>query len=218
MQHYHYVYKITNLLDGKIYIGKHSTSKIDDEYMGSGLLLNRAIKKYGIENFKKEIIQFFDTSDEAFLFEKSLVTEDFVKSNETYNMTTGGNGGWYAANHGDEKIIKANKAKAGSIAFFKCWQNPEFRKNTSLRVAERNRQYFKEGKFKAPDWTGKTHREETKEKIGKANAISQLGEKNSQYGTCWVHSLEEKVSKKIKKEELEQWLSQGWIKGRKFNF
>jgi hypothetical protein len=218
MQQYHYVYKITNLLDGKIYIGKHSTSKIDDEYMGSGLLLNRAIKKYGVENFKKEIIQFFDTSEEAFECEKDLVTEDFVMSNETYNMTTGGNGSWHSCNRFDDPKTIENRRKAGSISLKNRWQDPERRKKMIEQIAERNRQQFKEGRRKAPDWTGKTHQEETKEKIGKANAISQLGEKNSQYGTCWIHSLEEKISKKIKKEELEQWLSQGWIKGRKFNF
>lgn len=218
MQQYHYVYKITNLLNGKIYIGKHSTSKIDDEYMGSGLLLDRAIKKHGIENFKKEIIQFFDTSEDAFLFEKSLVTEEFVNSSETYNMMTGGHGGWYSVNYTDEEKARINKQKSGSISLKKQWQDPVLREKMLKRTSETTKRLHKEGRLHAPDWTGKKHRDETKEKIGKANAISQSGERNSQYGTCWVHSIEEMVSKRIKKEDLEQWLSQGWIKGRKFKF
>ena len=47
------------------------------------------------------------------------------------------------------------------------------------------------------------------------NSIPQ-GEKNSQYGTCWITNGE--IKKKIKKEELVKYISNGWRKGRKIKF
>ncbi len=60
----HYLYKITNKKDGKYYIGRHSTKDLEDGYMGSGKHIKRAIKKYGVSNFKKEILNFYNTSEE----------------------------------------------------------------------------------------------------------------------------------------------------------
>ena len=70
---YHIIYKIINQVNGKYYIGRHSTNNINDSYMGSGIGIKNAIKKYGIENFKKEIIAFANTSDELWELEKSIV-------------------------------------------------------------------------------------------------------------------------------------------------
>ena len=52
----HVVYRITNMINGKKYIGKHSTTDVYDGYFGSGVAIKQAINKYGIDNFKKEII------------------------------------------------------------------------------------------------------------------------------------------------------------------
>jgi len=65
------IYKITNKINGKIYIGKHQTLNLDDDYMGSGKYLKRAIQKYGVENFSKDILFIFDNADEMNSKEKS---------------------------------------------------------------------------------------------------------------------------------------------------
>jgi hypothetical protein len=88
------LYKITNLINGKIYIGVHSTTDLDDGYMGSGELIKSAIAKYGIENFQKEVLENFSSRSEMYLKEKEVVTEEFVARTDTYNLTKGGDGGY----------------------------------------------------------------------------------------------------------------------------
>lgn len=90
---YHYLYKITNNINGKFYYGIHSTNDLDDNYMGSGKLINIAYKKYGYDNFKKEIIEFFDNREKASKAEHDIVTKDLVNDSNCYNLTIGGDQG-----------------------------------------------------------------------------------------------------------------------------
>lgn len=87
----YYIYKISNTLNGNFYIGKHKIGSLfeRDTYMGSGVLLHKAYKKYGIENFKKEIITVCIDNFEANILEKFYIE----KLNPTYNLTKGGDGG-----------------------------------------------------------------------------------------------------------------------------
>jgi hypothetical protein len=89
---FHFVYKTTNLVNQKIYIGVHSTEVVEDGYLGSGKYLRRAVRKYGSENFTREVLSFFKTRNEAFQYEAELVNLDFVKRKDTYNLILGGNG------------------------------------------------------------------------------------------------------------------------------
>lgn len=91
----YYVYKTTNLINGKIYIGKHSTTNLNDNYIGSGTIFLKAVKKHGKQNFKREILKFFNTDKEMADYENLLVTEEFVASNDNYNIIPGGSGGKY---------------------------------------------------------------------------------------------------------------------------
>lgn len=90
---HHTLYKITNKVNGKIYIGVHSTDNINDNYMGSGSQLAKAKKKYGIENFSKEIIALYDSREELLNAEKEYVDASFVERTDTYNCVVGG-GHW----------------------------------------------------------------------------------------------------------------------------
>ena len=54
MMKFHYIYKITNLVTGDIYVGQHTTSNLDDGYMGSGKILIRAIKNMEQKTLEKK--------------------------------------------------------------------------------------------------------------------------------------------------------------------
>jgi hypothetical protein len=89
-----FIYRTTNLINGKIYIGQHSTNNLKDGYKGSGLLISKAFKKYGKEYFKFEIIEFSDSREYLDELEKKLINDQKALNNEIgYNIHQGGLGG-----------------------------------------------------------------------------------------------------------------------------
>jgi hypothetical protein len=76
-----------------MYVGKHQCNDPYDDYIGSGLLLQKAIKKYGIENFEKTVLYIFDNEKEMNDAEINIVNEEFVLREDTYNIGLGGQGG-----------------------------------------------------------------------------------------------------------------------------
>lgn len=192
---YHYLYCIENLVNGKVYVGKHSTDDMNDGYMGSGRLLDAAIKKHGIENFRKHVLATFENSEETLEAERRLVNEEFVADDNTYNLRVGGIGG---------RVPN--------------WDDQVWRQKRIEEIRLQNAKLHKTGVLKSPDWTGRRHSEESKRKIGSANSTHQRGSGNSQFGTCWIHHLAKRRSQKINIDDLETSLSQGWIKGRKMKW
>lgn len=87
---YFYGYKITNKLNNHFYYGIHMTHNLNDNYMGSGIRLNNAYKKYGLHNFEKEIISYFDNEQDMILWEEKTVTKELVKNPNCYNSQIGG--------------------------------------------------------------------------------------------------------------------------------
>ena len=108
---YYLLYEITNLINGKTYIGQHITKNINDGYMGSGHAITAAIKKYGKENFKKEIL--LNAKNEATLnfFEKALVTSEFIELDTNYNLREGGGSNGSPSKATRAKLSAAHKGK-----------------------------------------------------------------------------------------------------------
>lgn len=113
---YHIIYRTTNLVNNKIYIGYHKTDNLSDNYLGSGKVLEIALKKYGRESFKKEILYIFSSKEEALLKESEIVNLEFVKSKDTYNVKLGGEGGWDYINNFAKKDIKFKERISKNIS------------------------------------------------------------------------------------------------------
>lgn len=88
------LYRVTNTVNGKIYVGVHKTDNLDDGYMGSGKVIVSAIKKYGRDNFTRVILEQFDDSVTMYAREKEVVNEEFILREDTYNLRRGGFGGF----------------------------------------------------------------------------------------------------------------------------
>lgn len=115
------IYKITNNLNGRYYIGRHRTNNINDSYMGSGKAINNAIKKYGIENFTKEIIA--ETWNEFNLWEleKIIVNDEIVKDPKSYNMSYGGKHYLHGLKTYDYNLFVKHQRSAGLIGGPACY-------------------------------------------------------------------------------------------------
>ena len=208
------VYQITNLLDGKIYIGKHQAKNLADGYMGSGKRLRYAIKKYGLENFKKEILFQFETEVDMNAKEAELVNEEFVARSDTYNICFGGQGGFgYLNTTGKSVTISEQRkrdpslyARAAKLGGQKMKQmlleDEDFRAEHARKCAPT---------LNPKSFLGRKHTEETKRKMSVAISAKARGSQNSQFGTMWITNGTE--NRKIKKDL--DIIPEGWYKGRR---
>ena len=189
------IYRITNLINGKTYIGQHKYKKLDDSYMGSGVLIKRSIKKHGIENFKKEIlysrIQYRETADDM---ERFAIAKERAIGKAEYNLANGGEG-LSGYKHSEEYKRKISERTKGE-------NNPNYGKHhseeTKKKISEARKKYVGENH----PMYGKHHSEETKKKISEAEKgrPGMKCENNPMYGKpAWNRGkhLSEETKKKI---------------------
>ena len=193
----------------------HSTDELNDGYIGSGRYLQNSVKKHGKENHVFEILEFCDDRSKLREREKEIVCEQLLSNPLCMNLKLGGEGGWdHIKLSQDEIFVKNSKAskshwdkyRSGDIVL------QENVKKARLKgaVSKRNN-----GTVYSLGFTGKKHNPETLEKMKASHAGKQSGERNSQFGTKWmIHPISQEV-KKVSVEEIEIFLNDGWIIGRK---
>lgn len=218
---YHYIYKTTCNVTGRYYIGMHSTDDLNDGYQGSGKVLWYSIRKHGVENHITEILEFVSSRLDLRDRELQIVNEELLVDSKCMNLKLGGEGGWDY-----EKVGKKGNESQKNLRE----TNPDWRANKSKAISNKvksNRKLMDKLRIRMKErhdkgihncatfgMLGKEHSEESKIRMSE----SHIGEKNSQFGTCWIHSLVEKRSQKIDKANLEEWIQNDWILGRKIKY
>lgn len=190
---YFFIYETKNKINGNLYRGCHKTKNLKDGYLGSGILLKKAIKKYGKESFEITILEFCSSEYEMYEKEKEYVSEEFINLGYSYNLRCGGFGGRMKDHLRKQVSEKLKKPKS------------EMTKER-MRVAQ----------------TGKKLSSETKQKIktsntGKSPSVEsriKMSEKaknrtNNSKDTIWVtNGLQNKrISKDVQ-------IAEGWNRGR----
>lgn len=170
-QYYGYIYKTTNNINGKIYIGQHKSQILDEKYLGSGSLIKKAINRYGIENFSIEIIDWgYDKFD---LNQKEIywIAEMNSKNSDIgYNLTDGGEG---VCGMTGIKFTEEHKRKISAALSklpkgrFKGEKNPNYGKRATPEQSAHYSTIYKNspGVKNSSRFEGHTHSEETKKRI-----------------------------------------------------
>lgn len=178
-KNYMIIYKITNLVNGKFYIGQDI--KNDSNYFGSGNLIIQAIKKYGKENFIKEILEY--CTDEKHMDEREIfwikelnstnrkIGYNICEGGKSYRSMKGENNPWFGKHHTEESKDKIRE------------------KRKLQKMSDEQKQKLSE-RWKSDLNPGKNKSEETIEKISKNRKGKCVGEEHPRYGK--THSEETK--------------------------
>jgi len=217
---HYYLYKITNLTNNRYYIGVHKTKNLNDGYMGSGKVIRQAIEKYGISNFKKEILEVFDTVESMYAREREIVTEDFLSHEKVYNLRKGGNGGFdFITKNKLNLTTEFLKKRADSIKLShklkpRKYAGKKHSEETKQHISQKRKDFFENGGKHPKGMLGKKHKEETKKYVSevlkeKSSMIGKKGLDHPVGGTKWYNNG-------VKHLRTDKNPGEGWIEGRIF--
>ena len=154
-----YIYKTTNLVNKRCYIGKKNKPEFDSGYYGSGIALQSAIKKYGKQNFTVEVLYWATTVEELNQLEIKAIAEH-KSVNNTYNIAIGGDGGDTTSNHPNKTVVVKKRGNG-----IKNWHSSL----TEEAKIERGKKISIAKKGKSNGHEGLVHSDSTKQKMRNAN-------------------------------------------------
>jgi len=204
---YHFIYKTTCKVTNRYYYGMHSTNNLEDGYVGSGKRLGYSIRKHGKENHICEKQEFFETREELKQKEIEIVNEDLLKDSMCMNLQPGGNGGggFRSEEHKikflyegqKQRSIKGNQRIKWLFENDKEWVEKR-KKNISNGIKQSSvvrgkRVYSVEAKIKMKEY--------------------HKGKHDCNKNRRWISK--ENIVKRVKLNELNDYLMLGWIIGIK---
>ena len=186
-----YIYRITNLVNGKTYIGQHKVKKgrtiTSDTYWGSGKIITESIKKHGKKNFKKEILISGDfTREEINRFEICAIFFERLNHYSEYNISDGGESPFSNSEFAKKAASKTDYSKV-SKALKEYYSNLSKKEKDKIVKKRKETCLERNISFKTKGTTGMHFK--------KATGSSQ-GSKNSQFGTHWYTNGEVNVKAK----------------------
>lgn len=188
MKDWYLLYKTTNNLTGEFYIGVHSTDNILDGYLGSGVLIQESIDRYGRQNFTREILDVFDNSQEMFQAEAEIVTQELLENPLCLNEALGGNQKVAVSSASPKRMAKGTvPVRAGG------------------KIIRVPKEEYDQGLWESMH-KGRPRTEETKRKI------SESKKGRSVPPMYWVNK--DGVVTRVLKEKLQEYLDSGWARGR----
>lgn len=177
------IYKTTNLINDKIYVGKHSQEGLGfDGYLGSGKIIKCAIRKYGKKNFKREILEICETENLAYEREEYWIKLlDSRNPLVGYNILEGGDGF-------NSEFVKqlwktpefVDKVKKSISNYWENISEEDYLKRQINNTGENNPMYGKPGHTR-----GQSLPLEIREKISISRIGRFSGENHPMYGTKW---------------------------------
>lgn len=191
----YHIYLTVNKINGKTYVGQHYSEHWNDAYLGSGVLITKAIKKYGRENFEKFLLQYCSSKEDANKAETFWIAEYRKRGLAQYNVADGGGGGrkgqvpWCKGKKLSEehrkKLSEAHKGKKLhfteehkrkiGVANKGKVRSEEYRQQVRERQLKRFRDHEARKACASRGMKGRHHSEETKRKISEARKARKNG-------------------------------------------
>ena len=196
LKKYHILYKVTNNVTGRFYIGIHSTSNLRDGYLGSGKRFRNELKKYGHKSFLFEIIEYCDNRQSA--LQREFETLDTLLSDpDCLNLCQGGRVGGL-----NDVVRLKSKEKRDWLRE----NDAEWYASYKKKISDGLKEHYQTttGNFK-----GRTHSPATIKKMKDSAKGRGVGNNNTQYGTCWITNGD--LNRKIKKSDP---IPEEWYRGR----
>jgi group I intron endonuclease len=191
---YHFVYLVTNLINKKQYIGDHSSDILNDGYLGGGKpYLQNALMKYGRKNFKREILEFFSTKQEAFNAQEKYIKQYNTLNPNGYNISPKGGHG-ISGCFSEETLRKISEKNKISL------KGKKLSEETKKKISKSN--------------TGKKRSEEAKNNY----SIAKCQEKHPMFGKEISKEIKEKISSSLKgRKKTEEQIRKSAINRRKIS-
>ena len=193
----------------------HSTSKLNDGYLGSGKRLKYSIKKYGKDSHIFEILEFLPDRKSLADREREMVNSQLLSDPLCMNLVKGGEG-WYGFQN------KEHQTKCSAVGSKRLQEklktDPAFHEVMSKKWSDGNKKAIERGvhknwKTNNVSWVGKHHSEQTIAKMKEKKVGHGVGMKNSQFGTRWmIHPQHGTI--KVSNCEVSTYLSSGYVFGR----